>query len=99
MVAWNQVTRADVLRAIEEYDRLGQDRFFSEHGFGRAKRYVLIHNERRYDSKAILGVAYEFATGHRLGPGDFEGGKSGAVAVLRNLGFEVYDLRGDPGHG
>jgi hypothetical protein len=40
-----------------------------------------------YPHKAILGTAYEFATGDRLGSSDFEGGKSGAVAVLRDLWF------------
>ena len=39
--------------------------------------------------KAILGAAYEFAAGQRLDPGDFEGGKSGAVTVLEKLGFAV----------
>ena len=29
MVTWNRVTRADVLRAIKDYDRLGPERFFS----------------------------------------------------------------------
>jgi hypothetical protein len=43
--------------------------------------------------KAILGTAYELATGQRLNPGDFEGGKGGAVTVLRNLGFEVEEKR------
>jgi 5-methylcytosine-specific restriction protein A len=38
-----------------------------------------------------LGTAYEFATGQRLGSGEFEGGKSGAVAVLRKLGFKIED--------
>jgi hypothetical protein len=28
------VTRRDVVRAIQEYDQLGPERFFSEHGFG-----------------------------------------------------------------
>jgi hypothetical protein len=32
MVAWDRVTRRDVLRAIQEYDRLGPEQFFSEHG-------------------------------------------------------------------
>ena len=32
-------------------------------------------------AKGILGTAYEFATGQRLGSGDFEDGKNGAVAV------------------
>jgi hypothetical protein len=89
MVAWDRVTHPDVLRAIHEYDRLGPDRFFSEHGFAPTTTYTLIWDERRYPPKAILGTAYEFATGQRLGSGDFEGGKSGAVRVLENLGFSV----------
>ena len=87
------VTRDDVLRAIQEYDRLGPGQFFSEHGFGPSRSYELVWDERRYPHKAILGVAYEFATGQRLASGDFEGGKSGAVAVLAKLGFTIQDKR------
>jgi hypothetical protein len=87
------VTRDDVLRAIQEYDRLGPEQFFSEHGFGPSRSYELVWDERRYPHKAILGVAYEFATGQRLASGDFEGGKSGAVAVLTKLGFTIQDKR------
>jgi hypothetical protein len=86
-----EVTRDDVLRATQEYDRLGPERFFSEHGFGPSRTYELVWEQRRYPHKAILGTAYELATGQRLAPGDFEGGKSGAVSVLRNLGFDVED--------
>jgi hypothetical protein len=85
------VARDDVVRAIEEYDRLGPQRFFSEHGFGPSRSYELVWEGRRYPHKAILGTAYEFATGRRLGSADFEGGKSGAVGVLRGLGFTVED--------
>jgi hypothetical protein len=85
------VTRDDVLRAIEDYDRLGPEQFFSEHGFGPSRSYELVWDQRRYPHKAILGTAYELATGQRLGSGDFEGGKSGAVAVLRKLGFTIED--------
>jgi hypothetical protein len=88
-IAWDQVTDADVERAIKEYDQLGPDRFFSEHGFGPTTTYDLVWNERLYPPKAILGTAYEFATGQRLASGDFEGGKSGAVKVLGNLGFNI----------
>ena len=87
------VARDDVVRAIKEYDRLGPERFFSEHGFGPSWSYELVWEERRYPHKAILGTAYEFATGRRLGSADFEGGKSGAVAVLGELGFTVEDKR------
>src|SRR4051794_5246557 len=92
-VAWDQVSHADVLRAIEQYDRLGAERFFSEHGFGPTTTYDLAWNERLYPPKAILGTAYELATGQRLASGDFEGGKSGAVAVLGKLGFTVQPRR------
>jgi hypothetical protein len=93
MVAWDQVTRTDVLRAIGEYDRLGPKTFFSRHGYAPTTTYDLVWDERRYPPKAILGTAYEFATGRRLGSGDFEGGKTGAVKVLGNLGFTVQPRR------
>lgn len=87
--AWDDVTRAEVLRALQEYDRLGPDAFFSEHGFAPTTTYDLVWEERRYPPKAILGTAYEFATGRRLASGDFEGGRAGAVRVLGNLGFTI----------
>jgi hypothetical protein len=93
VVAWDRVTRADVLRALREYDRLGPERFFSEHGFAPTTTYELDWETRRYPPKAILGTAYEFATGQRLGSGDFEGGKTGAVRVLGQLGFTVQAKR------
>jgi hypothetical protein len=93
MVAWDQVTHGDVLRAIREYDRLGPERFFSEHGFAPTTTYELDWDERRYPPKAILGTADEIVTGQRLASGEFEGGKSGAVRVLGQLGFTVHEKR------
>jgi hypothetical protein len=92
-VAWDRVTDDDVVRAIAEYDRLGPEGFFAAHGFGPTTTYDLVWDERRYPPKAILGTAYEFATGQRLAPTEFEGGKSGAVTVLRKLGFTVQSKR------
>jgi hypothetical protein len=89
MVTWDKVSPADVERALAEYDRLGPEAFFAEHGFSFATTYEFIWDERRYPPKAILGTAYEFATGQRLESGDFEGGKSGAVKVLGRPGFTV----------
>jgi hypothetical protein len=93
MTAWDRVTRADVLRAIREYDRMGPERFFSRHGFAPTTTYELAWEKRRYPPKAVLGTAYEFATGQRLQSSDFEGGKTGAVRVLRELGFTVREKR------
>src|SRR5262249_6831718 len=89
MVAWDRVSRADVLRAIKEYDRLGPERFFTEHGFAPTTTYELAWEKRRYPPKAILGTAYEFPTGEPLGSSDFEDGQTGAVRVLGPLGFIV----------
>jgi hypothetical protein len=88
-LAWDRVTRRDVLRAMKEYDRLGPQQFFSAHGFGPTTTYELVWNKSRYPPKAMLGVAYEFATGRSLASGDFEGGKTGAVSVLAKLGFSI----------
>jgi hypothetical protein len=75
-IAWDKVSQDNVSRALEEYDRLGPERFFSAHGFAPTTTYDLVLDERRYPPKAILGAAYELATGERLASGDFEGGKS-----------------------
>lgn len=88
-IAWDHVTAEHVVRALKEYDQLGPDQFFAAHGFAPTTTYDVVWNERRYPPKAILGTAYEFATGERLASGDFEGGKAGAVKVLGRLGFTI----------
>jgi len=92
-VTWKRVSRADILRAIKDYDRLGPERFFSEHGFVSTTTYELAGEKRRYPPKAIFGTAYDFAMGQRLGSSDFEVGKTGAVRVLQQLGFTVQEKR------
>jgi len=93
---WDRVSRDDVMRAIQEYDRLGPEQFFAQHGFAPTTTYELIWNDRSYPPKALLGTAYEFATGQRLASGDFEGGKAGAVRVLGRLGFTVQQIHRTP---
>ena len=50
-VVWDHVTRTDVLHAIQEYDRLGPEAFFSAHGFAPTTTYELVWDERRYPPK------------------------------------------------
>jgi hypothetical protein len=88
-VDWSPVTPGHVKNAIKEYDRLGADAFFKQHGYAPTTTYDLITSEGTYPPKAILGTAYELATGRRLAAADFEGGKSGAVKILTALGFQV----------
>ncbi len=79
---------ADCLEGLRS-DKLAAEEFFVKHGFAQTTTYNLLWEKRKYPPKAILGTAYEFATGHKLNSSDFEGGKSGAVRVLEGLGFIV----------
>jgi len=84
------ITREAVLAAIAEYDRFGQDEFLSKYGFDRARSYLLIHDGKPYDSKAIVGVAHGFLPGERaLAARDFSGGEATVGQLLRGLGFTV----------
>ena len=88
-IDWTPVTADHVVAALDEYDTMGADAFFAEHGFAPTLSYDLVRDGRTYPPKAILGRAYEIATGTRLRPADFEGGKSGAATILPRLGFDV----------
>jgi hypothetical protein len=93
---WDPVQPSHVRQAAAEYDKLGQDKFLARHGFGRARAYQLILDGKSYDSKAILGVAYELATARPLTSDDFSGGAQGAAGVLRAMGFEILNVRDRP---
>jgi 5-methylcytosine-specific restriction protein A len=89
-VALNDITRDAVLEAIGEYDGLGQDGFLARYGFDRARQYLLVHDGRRYDSKAIVGAAHGFLPGERpLTAGEFSGGEATVGRLLRRLRFTV----------
>jgi hypothetical protein len=86
-MSWSSVTAEHVRRAIAECDELGLVDFRREYGFGEALVYDLVYEGRRYDSKAILGVAYIFANGER--PRHYSGGADTVVPRLGKLGFTV----------
>jgi hypothetical protein len=86
------ITREAILAAIAEYDRLGQDEFLSRHGFDRARSYLLIHDGKAYDSKAIVGVAHGFLPGsRRLLPGLQRRGPPGRGQFSLDLLHELPD--------
>ena len=89
------VTSDGVKRAVEECDKLGRTLFLDKYGYGHARKYHLCYKGRRYDSKAIVGVAYGYDC-PQYGPLDhseFHGGVGSdcAASRLRELGFEVWD--------
>ncbi len=78
---------AAVRKAMREYDRLGPERFLANYGYGPAKKYQLIHDDTRYPSKAILGVAhgFEFPLDGPLTSDSFSGGEHTVVPKLTAL--------------
>ncbi|GII94889.1 hypothetical protein Ssi02_51200 [Sinosporangium siamense] len=78
-----------VLSAIEEFDHLGREAFLDLYGYQRARDYFIEHDGRRYDSKAIAGVAHRHVDGSPLRASDFSGGAATVARHLRNLGFTV----------
>lgn len=84
-----------VLQAIAEYDQLGEEAFLEQYGFGPARSYFLIHEGRRYPSKAIAGVAhgYQYPKKGALTSAEFTGGDASVKAKLRSLGFTVTSPR------
>ena len=89
-MALNEITAAEVVAAISEYDRLGQDAFLGQYGFAAARQYVLVHEGKSYDSKAIAGAAHGYLPGRKpLAAREFSGGEATVGRLLRGLGFTV----------
>ncbi len=63
-----------MLVEIQEFNDLGRDRFLKRYSFSRSSKFYLIHEERIYDTKVLVGAAYLHATGKRLASNRFTGG-------------------------
>jgi 5-methylcytosine-specific restriction protein A len=90
-------SRQSVLEAVKEFDALGRERFLSKYGFHPAHSYYLFVGGKRYDSKAIVGVAQKYARPD-IGPmaaSEFSGGEITVARKLRSLGFEVVSEASD----
>ena len=87
MPDWNQISRADVLAAITEHDRLGSREFLSRYRFPRSRASTLWHRGQEYDPQAILGLASLQASGPTAGS-DL-GDEETSIQVLSGMGFDV----------
>ncbi len=85
--------RIAVLRAIEEYDRLGPEDFHSKYGFGPSLKFPLVYEGKRYPSKAIAAVAYSIQYPDRPllteESTPYSGGTATVVPKLQELGFVI----------
>jgi MoxR-like ATPase len=90
--AFSEVTRDDVLQALNDLDR------GIEHPFGPSSTYDLVHEGRRYPPTAVIALAAKVHSGINLVPADFPGGEgTAAFDTLRRLGFEIVPKEMSPG--
>ena len=82
-----------VLKAIDEFDRIGRTAFLTKYGFGEAVSYFIRWNGCYYDSKAIAGAAvgYQAPDKRPLLNSEFSGGQSTVLQKMAALGFAVSD--------
>jgi hypothetical protein len=88
------LTRDAVIRAIQEFDDLGREVFLGTYGYGEADGYWLLYDQGRYDrydSKAIVGVAFKHVAGieRALRANEFSGGRATVLPAIQRLGFDV----------
>jgi Domain of unknown function (DUF3883) len=89
VVGTPDVTAADIVGALDEFDDLGRTAFLGKYQFGQARRYFLRRNGRDYDSKAVVGAAHTRSHGEPLRAADFSGGEATVKRLLEQLGFDV----------
>lgn len=84
-----------VMKAIDEYDRLGREAFLDKYGFKPARSYFVRHQGKLYDSKALAGAALAYQPGvSRPMPWQaFSGGQDTVMKKLKGLGFEIVRTR------
>ena len=93
-ISYRDITNPESVRsAIREFDERGRENFLRRYGFQPSRRYFLVADDKRYDSKAILGAAhgYEFPEQGPLTHGAFRGGDQTVRRQLESLGFRVEE--------
>ena len=81
------LTKRDIVEAIQDRD------YGIEHPFVKSTGYVVVHNDKRYSPKAVIGIAFKHFRSEILPPSEFSGGEAPGQAnyVLRKLGFSVIN--------
>lgn len=99
MASLDELTDPGAVRAaMARFDEMGRDEFLRTYGFGPARKFWLSADGKRYDSKAIVGVAWgiQHDNGRTwLRADDFSGGEATVRRKLEFLGFSVLDATED----
>ena len=91
-MALKDVTEEFVLKAITEFDKLGEEEFLAEYRYGPATEYLLVHQENLYPSKAIIAVAHYLQFGKKDDYAYGGVGSGAAADVAKKLGFAIVKI-------
>lgn len=84
------IDAAALLAAIGEFNRLGRTKFLAAYGFSRSSKFYAFHQDRLYDTKALVAAAFRHAMGKRIGNHQFSGGAQTTKVLVR---IKKQDLR------
>ncbi len=74
-----------LVKAIEEFRKIGRADFLKRYGFSRSSKYYLRHEGQIYDTKSLLAAAYFHAFQRRVTKDKFGGGSQTLNALKRML--------------
>jgi 5-methylcytosine-specific restriction protein A len=74
---------------MNEFDVKDGESFLKTYGYKPSRSYILRHEGRQYDSKAIAGVAYGIQHGTPLKASEFSGGEQTVARQFTQLGFSA----------
>jgi hypothetical protein len=93
-MALNDISDSNaVLSAMREYDTIGEEAFLSRYGFAPSRKFWVLHDGRRYASKALLAAAHgrQFPQKGPLAASDLSGGDP-TIRQLQSMGFALIEL-------
>jgi hypothetical protein len=70
-------------KATRESEKLGRNEFLTKWGFRRSSKFYLLHQQRLFDLKALVGASYFHATGRKLPNFRFAGGRQTVTAIKK----------------
>ena len=81
-IAWDKITREDVIKAIQVFERDNPE-------YPESRSTFLLFNKKKLPAKHIRGMAYKEAFGTEISKNDYAGGME-TVRFFRKLGFDVF---------
>lgn len=84
-------SKESVLKAIEEYKKLGRDEFLKQHKIKQFKKHTLLYNGEKYDIRGIAARAYSEQHGYPLKGINTDSGTEKTIQFLKDLGFEIVE--------